>query len=114
MIRASLGEFEHIVLAAILRLRSGAYGMAIRREILDRTGQDASIGALYTTLERLKTKGFVSSHMGEATPERGGRRKKHFEITASGIEALEASVERLRNIWDGVLPTPGRQARNES
>lgn len=105
--RASLGEFEHIVLAAALRLRPNAYGMTIRREILERTGQDASIGAVYTTLERLKEKGFVSSHIGEATPERGGRRKKYFEITSLGIAALEASAERLSKMWDGVLmPKP--------
>lgn len=107
MSRASLGEFEHIVLAAVLRLRPDAYGMMIRREILDRTGQDAAIGAVYTTLDRLQAKGLVSSHIGEKTPERGGRSKKYFEITASGIEALQVSVERLTKMWDGVLrPKP--------
>lgn len=103
MNRASLGEFEHIVLAAVLRLRDDAYGMMIRREILERTGQDASIGAVYTTLDRLKAKGFVSSYVGEKTAERGGRSKKYFEITSSGVEALQASVERLASMWDGVL-----------
>lgn len=107
MSKVSLGEFEHIVLAAVLRLRPDAYGMTIRREILERTGQDASIGAVYTTLERLQVKGYVSSHVGEKTAERGGRAKKYFEITSFGVEALQTSVERLTSMWDGVLrPKP--------
>lgn len=102
MSRVSLGEFEHIVLAAILRLKPDAYGMTIRREILERTGQDASIGAVYTALDRLHAKGFCIFRMGEATKERGGRRKKYVDITAAGVGALEASVERLTSMWDGV------------
>ena len=105
--RASLGEFEHLVLAAVLRLRPNAYGMTIRLEIFERTGQDASIGAVYTTLERLKKKGFVSTHVGEATPERGGRRKKYFEITSLGVGAIEDAAGRLSSMWDGILtPKP--------
>ena len=101
--RVGLGEFEHIVLTAILRLRPDAYGMTIRREILERTAQDASIGAVYTTLDRLVAKGLCSFRMGEATAERGGRQKKYVDITAEGVEALQASVERLTSMWDGVV-----------
>lgn len=100
--RVGLGEFEHIVLAAVLRLRPDAYGMTIRREILERTGQDASIGAVYTTLDRLEAKGFCQFRIGEPTEERGGRRKKYVEITAAGVDALQASVDRLSSMWDGV------------
>ena len=103
----SLGEFEHIVLAAALRLRPDAYGMTIRREIHERTGQDVSIAAVYKTLDRLSAKGLVTTRLGEATPERGGRRKKFFDITASGIDALQASAQRLTRMWEGVVvPQP--------
>jgi PadR family transcriptional regulator PadR len=88
-----LGEFELIVLLAVLRLRENAYGMTIRREIFERTGRNASIGAVYTTLDRLEEKGYISSHTGEATPERGGRAKKYFQIRGAGETAL-AQTER--------------------
>lgn len=104
MSRASLGEFEHIVLAAVLRLEPDAYGMTIRREIFERVEQDASIGAVYTTLDRLESKGFVLSRIGEKSAERGGRAKKYFDITEMGKGALRASVDRLLKMWDGVLP----------
>lgn len=100
--RTSLGEFEHIVLAAVLLLKPNAYGMTIRREILKRTGQDASIGAVYTTLDRLEAKGFCRFRIGEATAERGGRKKKHVEITAAGEEVLKASIDRLSSMWEAM------------
>lgn len=99
-----LGEFEQIVLAAVLRLRENAYGMTIRREILDRTGRDVAIGAVYSTLERLEKKGFVSSRTGEATPERGGRAKRYFRIEARGVSALEASWRAVDQMRDGLQP----------
>lgn len=102
-----LGEFEQIVLMALLRLRGNAYGMTIRREILDRTGRDASIGAVYATLDRLERKGFVISRMGEATRERGGRAKRYFEITVAGTTALRKSwcvTDRMR---DGLVVAVG-------
>ena len=68
-----LGRFEELVLLALVRLRENAYGVPIRREIADRTGRDVSFGAVYTTLERLERKGYVTSRMGEPTRERGGR-----------------------------------------
>lgn len=73
-----LGEFEQMVLLALLRLRENAYGSAVRVEIEKRTGREISIGALYTTLERLEKQGLVRSRIGEPTAERGGRRKKYF------------------------------------
>jgi PadR family transcriptional regulator, regulatory protein PadR len=86
-----LGRFEEIVLLALGRLREGAYGVPIRREIAERTGRDVSFGAVYTTLERLERKGYVSSRMGDPTPERGGRAKRYFQIEAPGIRALNES-----------------------
>jgi DNA-binding PadR family transcriptional regulator len=70
-----LGSLEHIVLLALIQLQSNAYGMTVRREIEERTGRNISIGAVYTTLERLQAKGYVSSLVGEPTAERGGRAK---------------------------------------
>jgi DNA-binding PadR family transcriptional regulator len=90
-----LGRFEELLLLALVRLGETAYGVTIRREIAERTGRDVSFGAVYTTLERLARKGYVSSRMGDPTPERGGRAKKYFRIEAPGIRALERSRETV-------------------
>jgi PadR family transcriptional regulator PadR len=90
-----LGRFEEIVLLALVRLRENAYGVPIRREIAERTGRDVSFGAVYTTLERLERKGYVSSRVGEPTPERGGRAKRYFRIEAPGRRALNSSRETI-------------------
>jgi PadR family transcriptional regulator PadR len=90
-----LGQFEELVLLALLRLQENAYGVPIRREIAVRTGRDVSVGALYTTLDRLERKGYVSSHMGDPTPERGGRAKRYFRIEAPGERALNHSRETV-------------------
>ncbi len=82
-----LGEFEYLLLAAAVRLDEGAYGATIRREIEDATGRSCSIGALYTTLDRLEAKGFIKTWMGDPTPERGGRPKRMVRVTAAGIRA---------------------------
>jgi DNA-binding PadR family transcriptional regulator len=88
------------VIAAV-RLRENAYGVTIRREIAERTGRDVSFGAVYTTLERLQTKGYVSSRMGEPTPERGGRAKRFFRIEAPGITALNRSRQLVACMTEG-------------
>jgi DNA-binding PadR family transcriptional regulator len=93
--RDRLGRFEEYVLRALVRLRDNAYGVPIRREIVAATGHDVSFGAVYTTLERLERKGYVSSRMGEPTPERGGRAKKYFRIEAPGIRALNDVRETI-------------------
>lgn len=97
-----LGSLEQIVMLAVMRLGSDAYGMTVRREIEERTGREISIGAVYATLERLEAKGYVSSFTGEPTAERGGRAKRHFEIEAAGHRALRASQEALRNMSEGL------------
>jgi PadR family transcriptional regulator PadR len=89
--RQFLGEFETIVLLAILKIGRDAYGVSIFEAIEEVTGRRVSTGALYTTLQRLEDKGFISSRMGEATPERGGRAKKYFEVSKAGREALAKS-----------------------
>ena len=88
-----LGEFEQCVLLATHQLHENAYGMTVRREIAERTDREVSIGAVYTTLDRLERKGFVKSWRGEPTPERGGRAKRYFKIQAPGIRALKRSAQ---------------------
>jgi PadR family transcriptional regulator PadR len=90
-----LGPLEQLVLLALMRLKDDAYGMTIRREIEERTGRNVSIGALYTTLDRLEAKGYVSSFQGQPTAARGGRAKKHFRLEAKGVEALRVSTDAL-------------------
>jgi PadR family transcriptional regulator, regulatory protein PadR len=104
-----LGEFEQLVLIALLRLGDEAYGMAVRREIEARADRDASIGAVYATLDRLEEKGLVRSKLGEAD-DRGGRVKKCFTITGAGARALEKSQQALRQMLDG-LPARWNPAR---
>ena len=99
-----LGEFEHIVLLALLRLGSNAYGVTIRQEIESRTERRASIGAIYSTLTRLEQKGFVSSRVGEPTAERGGRAKKFFKIEAPGQRALAQTHQTISSMADGLVP----------
>ena len=99
----SLGEFELIVLLAVLRLGDGdAYGMQVRREIAERTGRDVSIGAVYTTLDRLESKGFVRSEAGEATAVRGGKAKRVFAVTLDGKHAIENSQRAVRSMLEGL------------
>lgn len=100
----TLGEFEQIVLMALLRLAPEAYGMSIRREIEERTSRRVSIGAVYATLERLEAKGYVSSATGDSTPERGGRAKRFFRIEQEGQRALRTSIETLRKMMAGLRP----------
>lgn len=97
-----MGEFEQLVLLALLRLDNDAYGMEVREEIGRRTGREVSYGAVYTTLDRLERKGFVTHRMGEATPERGGRARKYFAVASAGRRALRDTRRALTEMWEGV------------
>jgi PadR family transcriptional regulator PadR len=99
-----LGEFEQIVLLAVLRLGKNAYGVTIWEEIEKRTGRPVMLGAVYATLDRLTTKRYISSSVGDPTPERGGRAKRFFKITAQGSAALERSRKILDSMWAGLNP----------
>lgn len=101
--RDHLGEFEQLILLAILRLKTEAYGMRIWREIEERAGRPTSIGALYLTLERLEKKRFVESNLGEATQERGGRAKRFFTVNPSGKAMLRDSLKAIHSMSKGVL-----------
>jgi DNA-binding PadR family transcriptional regulator len=97
-----LGSLEQIVLLALLRLGTNAYGVAVRAEIEKRTGRGLSIGAIYSTLSRLEAKGYVRSETGEATAERGGRAKRYFRVEADGLRALRASQRAIDHMTAGL------------
>jgi PadR family transcriptional regulator, regulatory protein PadR len=98
----NLGEFEQLILLAILRLRDNAYGVTIRAELADRAGRNVAPGAMYTALERLETKGLITSRMSDPTPQRGGRAKRHVTVTIAGVEALRRSVQAYERLLDGL------------
>lgn len=98
----ALGEFEQIVMLALLRLGSHAYGATVCAEIETRSGRGVSVSAVHTTLERLEQKGLVKSRIGDPTPQRGGKRKRHYEVAALGMKALQASYGSLKRMADGI------------
>lgn len=97
-----LGEFEYLLLTATMRLGENAYGAAIRQEIEKAIGRQCSIGALYTTLDRLEQKGLIKTQMGDPTPERGGRSKRMVRVTAKGIKAAGDFYAAVRRASRGV------------
>ncbi len=97
-----LGEFEYLLLSATASLGEEAYGAAIRQEIENATGRNCSIGALYTTMDRLETKGLLKTWMGEATPVRGGRPKRMVKLTAKGKLAAAAFYNTVRRVTNGL------------
>ena len=105
--QAPLGEFEVVVLMAVLHLRDDAYGSSIRDEIERRAGRPVSRGAVYITLERLEEKGLLGSKVGGATPGRGGRPKRLFRVTAAGVKAVKQSVASLVRMHRGLEPILG-------
>jgi PadR family transcriptional regulator PadR len=96
-----LGEFEYLLLTAAARLGDDAYGAAIRQQIEEATRHSCSIGALYTTLDRLEAKGFVKTWMGEPTPQRGGRPKRMVRVTANGIRAATDFYDAVTRVSRG-------------
>lgn len=106
----SLGEFEQVVLLAILRLDDNAYGVTIRSEIAECTGREPAPGALYTTLDRMEEKGIVRSWLGGATPQRGGRAKRYFVLTQAGRAALVDAQQAYQRLLDGLDLLEGANA----
>jgi PadR family transcriptional regulator, regulatory protein PadR len=100
----NLGEFEQVVLLAILRLAEhGAYGVSIREEIAKCTKRRPTPGAIYTTLERLERKSFVTSSVGEATPMRGGKAKRYYHVSARGHAALNRALSAFQSLAKGLV-----------
>jgi DNA-binding PadR family transcriptional regulator len=97
-----LGEFEQVVLMAVLRAGDDAYGVTIRDAILECAGREVGLAAVYKTLNRLEEKGLVTAQLGEPTPERGGRRKRYYAVTAAGRRSLRQSIDVLRRMARGL------------
>ncbi|HTS31451.1 MAG TPA: helix-turn-helix transcriptional regulator [Bryobacteraceae bacterium] len=97
-----LGEFEQVVLLAVLRLGDDAYGVPIRKEIEKRAGRHVTVGALYATLDRLESKGLIHSWFADPTPQRGGRSKRYFKLQPKGVQALSESRDMFNRMWQGV------------
>jgi DNA-binding PadR family transcriptional regulator len=97
-----LGEFEHLVVLTLMRLENRAYGVTVRQEIELRTRREVSIGAVYATLDRLEKKGYVKSRRGDPTPERGGRSKRFFRVTARGVAAVNRAQQTIRMMSEGL------------
>jgi DNA-binding PadR family transcriptional regulator len=104
-----LGEFEHMVLAAAMRLNGKGWGAALIREIRDETGRTVPSGALSLTLDRLESKGLVRSRMGDSDERRGGRPRRYIEVTPAGVRAVRETREAMLNLWRGLETRLGRR-----
>ena len=103
-----IGGFEQMVLLAALRLEDGAYAVTIRQELEERAGRTVARGALYTVLERLESKGYLSSRMSDPTPERGGRSRRYYKVTALGVNELKDSKDAIVGLWRGLESVLGK------
>jgi PadR family transcriptional regulator PadR len=106
--RNYLGNFELIVMLALIRLGENAYGVPIAHEIEAKGGREVSLAGIYATLDRLETKGLVSSELGEPTRERGGRAKRYFQITPRGLREVRLTQQALKRLWQDLPQLEGR------
>jgi PadR family transcriptional regulator, regulatory protein PadR len=97
--RGYLGEFELMILLAIIRLGDEAYGVPISRELEAQRSRSVSVGSVYAALERLEGKGLVTSELGDPTPERGGKAKRYFRITKAGLSQVHEMRRVLQSLW---------------
>ncbi len=103
-----IGGFEQMVLLAALRLGHGAYAVTIRQELEEKAGRNVARGALYTVLERLESKGYLSSRMSDPTPERGGRSRRYYKVTTLGVNVLNDSKNAIVGLWRGLESVLGK------
>src|SRR5580704_2157698 len=108
--RSYLGEMELMVLLTVIRLGDDAYGVPISKELLIRAGREVGLGSIYAALDRIEQKGFVTSSLGDPTPERGGRAKRYFRVTPAGVRALKTTRSALMNLWSGIPLLEGRHS----
>jgi DNA-binding PadR family transcriptional regulator len=108
--RSYLGEFELMILLALIRLGDDAYGVPISKELLHTTGRDVSLGSVYAALDRLEQKGLVTSSLGDPTPARGGRAKRYFHVTKEGIREAQLTRAALVKLWRGLPQLKGEHA----
>ena len=106
--RSYLGDFELMILLALLRLGQDAYGVPISREIELQSGREVAFGTVYAALQRLEEKGLVTSELGESTSERGGRAKRYFRVTGDGLRSIHQTRNVLSKLWKS-LPSPGEE-----
>ncbi len=99
-----------MVLLAVLRLDDEAYGVPISKELLKLASREVALGSIYAGLDRLERKGFVTSSLGDPTPERGGRAKRYFRVTPAGVRALKTTRAALTNLWTGIPLLEGRRS----
>jgi PadR family transcriptional regulator PadR len=110
----SIGQFEQLVLTAILTLRDRAYGVTIHSKVEELSRpKTVVLGAIYVTLDRLEDKGFVASWLSDPTPERGGRSKRFYRLEALGERALEESAVTAKRIWDSIAEVCGKDWAKE-
>jgi PadR family transcriptional regulator PadR len=102
MNREALGNFELMVLLAVLRVGEDAYGVPIARALEDKVSREVLLGSVYAALERLEAKGLVASSLGDPTPERGGRAKRYFTVTAKGLREVRETQRTLVRLWRGL------------
>src|SRR5262249_34575801 len=105
-----LGNFELMLLLALLRLGDDAYGVTIAQELESQTEHEVVVASVYATLERLRERGLVTSRLGDSTPERGGRAKRYFRITTAGIREVRDAQRSLMNLWKGIPELKGEKA----
>ena len=108
--RSYLGELELMVLLALVRLGDDAYGVPISKELLDLAGREVALGSIYAALDRLEHKRFVTSLLGDPTPERGGRAKRYFRVTPAGLRTVRMTRTALTNLWSGIPLLEGRRS----
>lgn len=101
-----LGEFEYVVMLALARLGDQGYGVRIRQEIEEKGAREVAIGSVYSALDRMERKGYVSSHLGDPTPERGGKAKRYYRLEPPGLHALNRSKEVFDRLWEGLELDP--------
>ena len=106
----TLSNFELMVMLAIIRIGDDAYGVSISNEIEEATGSGVLLGSVYDALTRLEDKGLLSSALGEATPERGGRAKRHFRATPKGLRVVRDTQQSLIKLWRGLPQLKGGEA----
>ena len=105
-----LGNFDLMLLLAVLRLGENAYGVTLARELEGQTGREVVVASVYATLDRLQERGLVTSSLGDSTPERGGRAKRYFRITRAGIREVRDAQRSLLNLWKGLPELKGEKA----
>jgi len=103
----NLGDFELMVMLALMRLGSDAYGVPISREIEQQSGREIALGSVYATLERLEARGLVTSHLGKPTAERGGKAKRYFRVTSNGLRKVKETRHALIRLWRGLPELEG-------